>query len=114
MFPSLEAAYEATLWAAVHAQRGASDIVFLTLLGRGAFGNPRSWIYAAMRRTLELMIILRSGREACELWRTIGGASGLRRNSADVIMLPGITGLLGSKCLHVVAPTLRDGYRVVG
>jgi hypothetical protein len=64
MFASLEAAYEATLWAAVlNAQRGAPNIVFLTLLGRGAFGNPSSWIYAAMRRALELMIILRSGRE---------------------------------------------------
>src|SRR3954468_13074580 len=37
----LEAAYEATLWAAViNAQRGVSNVVFLTLLGGGAFGNP--------------------------------------------------------------------------
>ena len=36
----LEAAYEATMWAAVlNAQRGASNVVFLTLLGGGAFGN---------------------------------------------------------------------------
>jgi hypothetical protein len=52
----LEAAYEATLWAAVvNAQRGASNVVFLTLLGGGAFGNRSSWIRAAMKRALELM-----------------------------------------------------------
>jgi len=43
-------------WAAVlNAQRGASNVVFLTLLGGGAFGNQHSWIVAAMRRALELM-----------------------------------------------------------
>jgi hypothetical protein len=53
----LEAAYEATMWATVlNAQRGASNVVFLTLLGGGAFGNQHSWIDAAMRRALELMI----------------------------------------------------------
>ncbi len=53
----LEAAYEATLWAAVlNAQRGASNVVFLTLLGGGAFGNPSSWIHAAIRRALQLMM----------------------------------------------------------
>jgi hypothetical protein len=52
----LEAAYEATLCAAVHnAQRGASSIVLLTSLGGGAFGNDESWIVAAMRRALEMM-----------------------------------------------------------
>jgi hypothetical protein len=52
----LEAAYEATMWATMlNAQRGASNVVFLTLLGGGAFGNQRSWIDAAMRRALELM-----------------------------------------------------------
>lgn len=52
----LEAAYEATLWATVlNARRGASNVVFLTLLGGGAFGNDVSWIYAAMRRALELL-----------------------------------------------------------
>lgn len=55
----LEAAYEATLWAAVlNAQRGASNVVFLTLLGGGAFGNPSRWIYNAMRRALRLMMAL--------------------------------------------------------
>jgi hypothetical protein len=52
----LEVAYEATMWAAVlNAQRGASKVVFLTLLGGGAFGNPGSWIHAAMRRALKLI-----------------------------------------------------------
>ncbi len=52
----LEAAYEATMWAAVlNAQRGVSNVVFLTLLGGGAFGNHNRWIHAAMRRALELM-----------------------------------------------------------
>ena len=41
----LEAAYEATMWATIlNAQRGASNVVFLTLLGGGAFGNQSSWI----------------------------------------------------------------------
>ena len=52
----LEAAYEATMWATVlNAQRGASNVVFLTFLGGGAFGNHSSWIHAAMRRALEMM-----------------------------------------------------------
>jgi hypothetical protein len=49
----LEAAYEATLWAAViNARRGASPKVLLTLLGGGAFGNDERWIRAAMQRAL--------------------------------------------------------------
>ena len=52
----LEAAYEATMWAAVlNAQRGGSKVVFLTLLGGGAFGNHCNWIHAAMRRALKLV-----------------------------------------------------------
>ena len=52
----LDAAYEATLCAAVlNAQRGASNIVFLTLIGGGAFGNDLQWIYAAMQRAFRLM-----------------------------------------------------------
>jgi hypothetical protein len=51
----LEAAYEATLWAAVrNAQRGGSRIVLLTSLGGGAFGNDESWIEAGLVRALEL------------------------------------------------------------
>jgi len=50
----LEAAYEATLLAAVlNARRGASRIVLLTRLGGGAFGNDDRWIDAAMKRALD-------------------------------------------------------------
>ena len=53
----LEAAYEATMWAAaLNAERGASNVVLLTLLGGGAFGNEESWILAATRRALELTL----------------------------------------------------------
>lgn len=45
----LEAAYEATLWAAVlNARRGSSNVVLLTRLGGGAFGNDDAWIDSAM------------------------------------------------------------------
>jgi hypothetical protein len=51
----LEAAYEATLLtAALNARRGASNVVFLTRLGGGVFGNPSSWIDAAIDRALSL------------------------------------------------------------
>jgi hypothetical protein len=50
----LEAAYEATVWAAVlNARRGASNVVLLTRLGGGVFGNDGAWIDAAMRRALD-------------------------------------------------------------
>jgi len=49
----LESAYEATLWAAVgNAQRGGTNVVLLTSLGGGAFGNEDDWIHAAIRRAL--------------------------------------------------------------
>jgi hypothetical protein len=52
----LEAAYEATMLAAVlNKQRGGSSVVLLTLLGGGAFGNADDWIYAAIRRALTIM-----------------------------------------------------------
>jgi hypothetical protein len=52
----LEAAYEATMAAAVlNARRGVSNVVLLTELGGGAFGNDVNWIHAAMRRALEAM-----------------------------------------------------------
>lgn len=49
----LEAAYEATLWAAVlHALKHRGDprarVVFLTALGGGVFGNEMSWIAGAI------------------------------------------------------------------
>jgi hypothetical protein len=52
----LEAAYEATMWAAiVNAQRGVSNIVLLTALGAGAFGNDPKWVNAAIRRGLMIV-----------------------------------------------------------
>jgi hypothetical protein len=51
----LEAAYEATLLAAVlNAARGASRRLLLTRLGGGAFGNDDGWINSAMLRALRL------------------------------------------------------------
>lgn len=52
----LEAAYEATLLAAVrNSKRGGSNIVLLTLLGGGAFGNDMRWIRNAIDRALTVM-----------------------------------------------------------
>jgi hypothetical protein len=52
----LEAAYEATMLAAVlNKQRGVSNVVLLTLLGGGAFGNEEDWIIVAIRRALRMM-----------------------------------------------------------
>jgi hypothetical protein len=52
----LEGAYEATMSAALlNPKRGASNVVLLTQLGGGAFGNHDDWILAAMRRSLEKM-----------------------------------------------------------
>ncbi|MCL2715727.1 MAG: hypothetical protein FWD68_14375 [Alphaproteobacteria bacterium] len=49
----LDAAYEATLLEAVlNVRRGASDIVLLTLLGGGAFGNDPEWIHTAIQRAM--------------------------------------------------------------
>lgn len=52
----LEAAYEATLLAAVEqAARGESNVVLLTRVGGGAFGNHQDWIDAAIQRALGLV-----------------------------------------------------------
>jgi hypothetical protein len=52
----LEAAYEATMSAAMlNAKRGASNVVLLTQVGGGAFGNHDDWIHAATRRSLDKM-----------------------------------------------------------
>jgi hypothetical protein len=52
----LQAAYEATMLAAVlNARRDVSNVVLLTELGGGAFGNDPTWIHGAMRRALEMM-----------------------------------------------------------
>jgi hypothetical protein len=52
----LESAYEATMLAAAEAvMAGGSNIVLLTSLGGGAFGNRDEWIHAAMSRALAAM-----------------------------------------------------------
>jgi hypothetical protein len=53
----LDAAYEATLLAAiVEAEAGrCSGRVWLTLLGGGAFGNSMTWIGSAIQRALEVV-----------------------------------------------------------
>lgn len=51
----LEAAYEATLCAAIlNSINTGNNQVFLTLLGGGAFGNETGWIMAAIRRAVNL------------------------------------------------------------
>jgi len=51
----LEAAYEATICAAIlNADRNQNNRLFLTLLGGGVFGDNPDWIMRAMRRSLEL------------------------------------------------------------
>lgn len=52
----LEAAYEATLLAALlNAARGVSNRVLLTRLGGGAFGNDDSWIDEALLRAVRFV-----------------------------------------------------------
>ena len=52
----LEAAYEATLLAAVqNSIKTGNNRVFLTLLGGGAFGNKSTWIIHAILRALRVM-----------------------------------------------------------
>ena len=52
----LEAAYEATLCeAALNARRGRSNVVYLTFVGGGAFGNAEDWIHDAIRRAVEVV-----------------------------------------------------------
>ena len=43
------------LAAVLNKQRGASNVVLLTLLGGGAFGNEDDWIYGAIRRAITMM-----------------------------------------------------------
>jgi len=50
----LEAAYEATLHAALlNLHQTGNNKLYLTLLGGGAFGNRREWIYDAMKMALQ-------------------------------------------------------------
>jgi hypothetical protein len=52
----LEAAYEATLLAAVEqSSAGGSNIVLLTRVGGGAFGNADAWIDDAIVRALAIV-----------------------------------------------------------
>jgi hypothetical protein len=52
----LDSAYEATMLAAVlNKRRGASNVVLLTFLGGGAFGNEDDWIHRAIRRALGIV-----------------------------------------------------------
>lgn len=52
----LEATYEATLLAAVeNSQRGDSNVVLLTRVGGGAFGNPGEWIHDAIVQALTIV-----------------------------------------------------------
>lgn len=75
----LDAAYEATLWsAALNARRGDSNVVLLTMLGGGAFGNEPTWILGALRRALRLMAdvdldvkIVSRGAPPAELFRLV-------------------------------------------
>jgi hypothetical protein len=49
----LDAAYEATLLAGVlNNRQGGSNIVLLTQLGGGAFGNATEWVHAAIKKAL--------------------------------------------------------------
>jgi hypothetical protein len=51
----LEAAYEATICAAIlNSVHSGNNRVFLTLLGGGAFGNRNDWILGGLRRALRL------------------------------------------------------------
>jgi hypothetical protein len=52
----LEAAYEATMLAAVlNKRRGASNAVLLYPLGRWRLWNEDDWIFSAIRRALRMM-----------------------------------------------------------
>jgi hypothetical protein len=49
----LEATYEATLWAAaINMKNNNSNIVYLTLVGGGAFGNDEYWILESIQKAI--------------------------------------------------------------
>ena len=76
----LEAAYEATLWAAVlNTHRTTSNVVYLTRVGGGAFGNETAWIDGAIRRALKMVAgvgldvrLVSYGQPDRELLRLVG------------------------------------------
>jgi hypothetical protein len=81
----LEGAYEATLWGAVlNAQRGASNVAFLTSLGGAAFGNDESWLIAGMRRALEMMRKTALEAKLVSYGAPPGLSCKLRKSSPDV------------------------------
>jgi hypothetical protein len=78
------------MWTTVlNAQRGSSNVVFLTLLGGGAFGNHVSWIHAAMRRAIDIDDDLWSRRETRELRDTIEGDTGDRQRIRVIVAQKG-------------------------
>ena len=76
----LEAAYEATLWAAaLNTHRTAVNVVYLTRVGGGAFGNETAWIDGAIRRALTMVAgvgldvrLVSYGQPDQELLRLVG------------------------------------------
>jgi len=83
----LEASYEATICAAiVNASRTGNKVLFLTLVGGGAFGNEIDWILNAIRRALHLYahsgldiaLVSHGGSKPCvqQLAREFVGTSG--------------------------------------
>jgi len=49
----LEATYEATLYASlINLDRNGSNLVYLTLVGGGAFGNDESWILKSLQKAI--------------------------------------------------------------
>ena len=76
----LEAAYEATLWADRSQYASTtSNVVYLTRLGGGAFGNETAWIDGAIRRALKMVAgvgldvrIVGYGQPDRELLRLVG------------------------------------------
>ena len=50
----LEASYESMLYAAlINYEKTGNPIVYLTLVGGGAFGNARSWIFDSMKQAID-------------------------------------------------------------
>ncbi|MFK7786729.1 MAG: hypothetical protein AB8B56_16540 [Crocinitomicaceae bacterium] len=51
----LEGTYEATLYAALlNYEKTGNPTVYLTLVGGGAFGNDRTWIFESMKRAIDI------------------------------------------------------------
>ena len=75
----LDASYEATLCAAIlNSQSTGKNLVFLTLLGGGAFGNEVDWIIGGIQRALRLY-------ENAELDVAIVSYGSSNRNIQDLV-----------------------------